>query len=829
MMPLHRSGREALTAWFTKWPLYILFAFTIVAAIGYGTFGRHPEWLQFVPNLASFFAVSFTFFAQGHVALTGVVLALYLTYKSGRKWLVAFGLIYVFSLMSELAGTTYGLPFGEYSYSGLLGIKWFDRVPLLIPLSWFTMAVPAFALSYFTFRHPSQGFVRIVFGALLLTVWDLSLDPAMSYLTTYWNWGESGPFYGMPWINLLGWYVTGIVLMTTLHLLKAERWIESVSFKWMAAYYGLVFLMPFLMVIVGGLWWAMAATLVALGICALVIKRYYEGDEEDRLFTSSKPILIDDPESLKTETLNDFFSSHSRSFSFAAKFFSTEQRRLVTRLYAFCRTTDDIADSYAARFGKEKAEEVLDDWERKVMLAYQGIPSGIQWLDELMARSVQSGVPYELIQDLIFGVRGDLGKVEIKTMTDLERYTYCVASVVGIWLCYLFGVRQQEVLDRASALGRAMQITNILRDVGEDLRMHRLYLPAELLAQHNVTKDELLSMEAGTLAPTQAYKAMIEDLMERAEADYLYAFRGLTVIPPSFARASAVASQIYRGIHRAIRRNRYNNFKYRAYTRWYEKAFLAMRALRRLKKLQRRPFMPAESPVIFNQSQFTGSRRRQIPFNAYVILFVTLFLGGIVLHQPASAGTWRHQQQVVLNDENGMPMDTSEILHEQLRSYYLAGVEDSEAINKGISLAENAVKPGVTVKAYHAALTILHAKHAFWPPKKMRYLNEGLPVLDDLVEAYSDHVEIRYLRLLSCYYLPRFLGRSDTVAEDAAKLAYLLPGASGDFPAPLFADMVRFVSSIELLSDAERRPLQNLLITLDAEAASRTRHISQRP
>ena len=74
------------------------------------------------------------------------------------------------------------------------------------------------------------------------------------------------------------------------------------------------------------------------------------------------------------------------------------------------------------------------------MLAYQGIPSGIQWLDELMARSVQSGVPYELIQDLIFGVRSDLGKVEIKTMADLDRYTYCVASVVGIWLCYLFGV-----------------------------------------------------------------------------------------------------------------------------------------------------------------------------------------------------------------------------------------------------------------------------------------------------------------------------------------------------------------------------------------------------
>lgn len=828
-MSTNRSGRDALTAWFTKWPLYFLLGFTIVAAIGYGTFGRHPEWLQFVPNLASFFAISFTFFAQGHVALTGVVLALYLTHKAGKKWLLAFGLIYVLSLMSELAGTTYGLPFGEYSYSDLLGAKWFDRVPLLIPLSWFTMAVPAFALSYFTFRHSSQVFVRIIFGALLLTVWDLSLDPAMSYLTTYWNWGESGPFYGMPWINLFGWYVTGIVLMATLHLLKAEKWIESVSFKWMAAYYGLVFLMPLLMVVVGGLWWALVATLVALGICALIINRNYAGGDDDTLFTPNKPILFDDPESLKTETLNDYFTSHSRSFSFAARFFSTEQHRLVTRLYAFCRTTDDIADSYAARFGKEKAEEVLDDWERKVMLAYQGIPSGIQWLDELMARSVQSGVPYELIQDLIFGVRSDLGKVEIKTMADLERYTYCVASVVGIWLCYLFGVREKEVLDRASALGRAMQITNILRDVGEDLRMHRLYLPAELLAQHNVTKDELLSMEAGTLAPTQAYKAMIEDLMERAEADYLYAFRGLTVIPPSFARASAVASQIYRGIHRAIRRNRYNNFKHRAYTRWYEKTFLAIRALRRLKKIQKRPFMPAETPIIFNQSQQSAQRKRQMPFYAYLMLSFSLLNGGMIFNQSASAANWTQQHQSFHNDVNQSPMDTSEILHEQLRAYYLEGVENSQAINQGISLAEGVPEPTATIQAYHAALTVLHAKHAFWPPKKMRYLNEGLPVLDDLVKRHSDHVEIRYLRLLSCYYLPRFLGRSDSVDEDATALARLLPESNGMFPRTLYADMVRFVSSIDVLSDAERQPLEALLTTLDAEDPSRAKHISQRP
>ena len=138
------------------------------------------------------------------------------------------------------------------------------------------------------------------------------------------------------------------------------------------------------------------------------------------------------------------------------------------------------------RLGKEEAVKQLQEWERKVSLSYQGIPSGITWLDELMNRSVQSGLPFDIVGSLIAGIRSDLGKVELKDMEELDLYTYQVASVVGIWLCYLFGVRDQEVLDRAAALGRAMQVTNIVRDVGEDIRMHRLYLPAELLRRHGV-------------------------------------------------------------------------------------------------------------------------------------------------------------------------------------------------------------------------------------------------------------------------------------------------------------------------------------------------------
>jgi putative membrane protein len=115
-------------------------------------------------------------------------------------------------------GTTYGIPFGAYSYTALLGTKWFDRVPLLIPLSWFTMSWACWVIA----RHRASGWSAILLGTSLLVAWDLLLDPAMSRVTSYWIWGEAGDYYGMPWMNLVGWGVTGLVLFIVLSKLIPE-------------------------------------------------------------------------------------------------------------------------------------------------------------------------------------------------------------------------------------------------------------------------------------------------------------------------------------------------------------------------------------------------------------------------------------------------------------------------------------------------------------------------------------------------------------------------------------------------------------------------------
>jgi putative membrane protein len=152
----------------------------------------------------------------------------------------------------------------------LLGLKIGGRVPALIPVSWFLMALPAWVLARAALRRNEARAARIAVAALWLVAWDLALDPAMSFLTPYWVWAESGPYYGMPWVNLLGWYVTGLALMAVIEAFAANAAWDRLSPRWMGAYYAAILLMPLGMVAVAGAWLAVLTTVAAVGACALL-------------------------------------------------------------------------------------------------------------------------------------------------------------------------------------------------------------------------------------------------------------------------------------------------------------------------------------------------------------------------------------------------------------------------------------------------------------------------------------------------------------------------------------------------------------------------------
>jgi hypothetical protein len=160
-----------------------------------------------------------------------------------------------------------------------------------------------------------------------------------------------------------------------------------------------------------------------------------------------------------------------------------------------------------------------------------------------------------------------------------------------------------------------------------------------------------------------------------------------------------------------------------------------------------------------------------------------------------------------------------------LRDLYLASVRDGRAIERGLGEIERIrghAHPGAdtsleaTLAAYQGALVTLRAKHAAWPPQKLRYMRQGLALLDRTVERHPEHAEARYLRLMSCYYLPGLFGRGGSVRADFAALARLLPGVRGQYPPPVYAAIARFVVERGRLPAEQRRVLEDTLATPDA-------------
>lgn len=270
-----------------------------------------------------------------------------------------------------------------------------------------------------------------------------------------------------------------------------------------------------------------------------------------------------------------YLASNSRSFRFAAAMMTGAERARIARVYAWCRYTDNLVDGDGS---VKVAAQRLDRWLRCSWEAYDGRDCGIELVNRVMGEMAEREIPFAYPHDLVRAMRGDLNFTSYADLDALRVYTYRAAGVVGRWLTELHGVRDPWMLDRATALGQAMQLTNILRDVGEDLERGRMYLPETELRCHGLREADIHAMRHG--APTtREYRALMEQLMTVADADYRLAAEAIPRLPRQFGRAAAVASAIYGGIHDAIRRNEYDTLRLRAYTSTPRKVTLAATAL----------------------------------------------------------------------------------------------------------------------------------------------------------------------------------------------------------------------------------------------------------
>lgn len=258
---------------------------------------------------------------------------------------------------------------------------------------------------------------------------------------------------------------------------------------------------------------------------------------------------------------------HSKSFWLSSRFLPFHKRRAVWAVYAFCRTADDIVDRVA-----EPAERLaaIDAWESQLHAAYNGRPDGPIYaaLADAVARY---DIPLQAALDLLRGARLDITVSRYATYNALSDYCYLVASTVGIMTLPVLGVTAVDAPDYAIELGRAMQLTNILRDVGEDARLGRIYLPAEDLARFGYTEADLFASVVD-----DRFIALMRFEIARARALYREAQPGIAKLAPESRYAVRLALHLYRAILDAIELNGYDVFAKRAFVPLHAKIATAV-------------------------------------------------------------------------------------------------------------------------------------------------------------------------------------------------------------------------------------------------------------
>jgi len=258
---------------------------------------------------------------------------------------------------------------------------------------------------------------------------------------------------------------------------------------------------------------------------------------------------------------------HSKSFSLSLQFLPREKRRAVRAVYAFCRTADDIVDRDTVPAERLSA---IDAWEGELLAAYAGrakVPILVAFADA----AARFDVPLRAALDLLRGARLDVTVNRYATYDDLRGYCYLVASTVGVLVTPILGALDEEALGHAIALGHAMQLTNILRDVGEDARMNRIYLPADEMARFGYSEADLFACRVD-----ERFAALMRFQIDRARELYRDAEPGIARLEPESRYAVRLALRLYRGILDAIEANHYDVFTRRAYVPLRTKVLMAL-------------------------------------------------------------------------------------------------------------------------------------------------------------------------------------------------------------------------------------------------------------
>lgn len=278
-------------------------------------------------------------------------------------------------------------------------------------------------------------------------------------------------------------------------------------------------------------------------------------------------------------TCRSITREHAKTFYMATRFLPNEKQRGIFAIYALCRFIDDLVDEAEDLIRQQKLDDDdiqrnLAKWKQKLEDTYRGLIHDhtilVAFADVLRNYDIPIRLPFELMD----GVCMDLYKNRYQNFEELYDYSYKVASVVGLMTSEVFGYSDPKALDYAVDLGIAMQLTNILRDIGEDLEQDRIYLPQQDLNRFGVTEQDLFEHRM-----TDEFLKLMDYQIHRAREFYICSQRGIPLLSKDSRLPVYLAHENYGGILAKIEKNNYNVFTHRAYLNTTEKIAIVPRLL----------------------------------------------------------------------------------------------------------------------------------------------------------------------------------------------------------------------------------------------------------
>ncbi|MFL2663238.1 MAG: phytoene/squalene synthase family protein [Alphaproteobacteria bacterium] len=253
--------------------------------------------------------------------------------------------------------------------------------------------------------------------------------------------------------------------------------------------------------------------------------------------------------------------TRAKTFYFASFFFNRNIKEEIATLYIFCRYIDDISDS--GELNKTQAKQRLKNVIKDLKKLKSKNTILMDFINLMIKKNIQIKTPLMLIS----GVMQDLGKVKLKNLEELIIYSYKVAGTVGLMVCNILEVKNKKLKFKGIQLGIAMQITNIIRDIDEDLKNNRIYFPLDFLTIKNDKPKQILNDKE----LQKQFSKDIEKLKDFSDLVYTNSRIGIYKLPIHYRLPIALASRLYQSIGVKIRNHKYDIWNKRHYLSFKEK------------------------------------------------------------------------------------------------------------------------------------------------------------------------------------------------------------------------------------------------------------------